>query len=411
MMIILYVFLGLIVGYKIAEAIYKNNMSFSARPTKKQASTFQAPSLLEDKMWYESETEFIFKFNEMLSLTLEREKVVKCIIEAAYNFLPVERSVLLLWDKDAQRLKIEGAMGWLMRDSKEYTFLKSADSISMSIIHRKEPLVVNDLEKEFYLKKINKEEYLKKSFISVPLIFQKEALGVLHFCDKKSDAAFTERDKLFAVNIGRISAIALQNVQMYEQIQSNYLKTITALALAVDARDNYTKYHSENVAKYAVAIAEEMKCNDYEVELIKRSSLLHDIGKIGVKDAILLKKSKLTFEEFEDTKLHPVKGEEIVKIIPFLKEASVLIRHHHERYDGLGYPDGLKGPKIEFGARILAVADAFDAMITERPYRKALSNEEALQELEINKGVQFDPKVVECLQAVLKKNPSVLQPA
>ena len=232
-------------------------------------------------------------------------------------------------------------------------------------------------------------------------------MGLLHVCEKKSESLFTKSDVSFINNVSRIGAIALENVRMYEQIQGDYLKTITAFALAVDARDSYTMHHSENVAKYSQAIAKKMQCSHNEIELIKNSALLHDIGKIGVKDSVLLKNGKLTPDEFEHIKLHCAKGEEIVRGLPFLKEASLLIRHHHERYDGSGYPDGIKGPKIELGARILAVADSFDAMTTARPYRNALSTTEALRELERNKGIQFDPEVAECLEEIIKQGLSV----
>ena len=421
--IVLGILIGLLIGYKIREAISAQKAaSLSPQPLNKLpnitlpdkvkiASPASPPaSILEDKMWYESEMEFIFSFNETLSLTLERSKVVKCITEAAYNFFSAERSVLLLWDKESQLLKVECAIG-MEQGFTGKPLSKDVDSLSMFVLRQREPLVINDLGKESYYKKINIEEYLKGSFISVPLIFQKEVLGVLHACQKKSDGLFTQRDKSFAMNIGRIGAIALQNVQMYEQLQNNYLKTITALALAVDARDSYTRYHSENVTKYSLAIAKEMHCGNYEIELIKRSALLHDIGKIGVKDAVLLKNGKLTPEEFEHIKLHSTKGEEITKAIPFLKDASLLIRQHHERYGGGGYPDGISGEKIEVGARILAVADSFDAMTTDRPYRKALSLEQAIGELERNKGTQFDPRVVECMLAIIKRDISIVKAA
>jgi len=400
--IILSVFLGLIVGYKVAENIYKKKTFHILQLPKTQVNNLQTtPSLLEDKIRYESELEFIFKFNETLSLTLERERVIQHITETAHNFLAVERSVLLLWHKDTQSLTIEFALGC------EKELIKSPeeeDCISRFVMRQREPLVINDLKQEHYFNKMNKEMYLKKSFISVPLILQNEVFGVLHVCDKKSESLFTKSDVSFITNISRIGAIALQNVRMYKQIQDDYLSTISALVLAVDARDNYTMLHSKNVAIYSQEIAKKMHCSHYEIELINRSALLHDIGKIGVKDSILLKADKLTSDEFEHIKLHPVKGEEIVKILPFLKEESFLIRHHHERYDGLGYPDGIKGPNIELGARILAVADAFDAMTTARPYRNALSITEALNELERNKGTQFDPEVAECLEEVIRQS-------
>jgi HD-GYP domain-containing protein (c-di-GMP phosphodiesterase class II) len=400
MIIILSVLSGLVIGYIARETIYKKKLPSFLRLLKTQGSHLQTPSLLEDKMQYESELEFVFKLNETLLSSLQRQMVVQHIAEAAYNFLAVERCVLLLWQKDTRRLSVGCALGCEQGLAKN---IKDEDCISRFVIQQRQPLVINDLKQEHYFDKMNKEEYLKKSFVSVPLVFQEEVLGVLHVCDRKSGALFTKSDVSFVTNIARMGALALKNARMHEEIQEDYLGTITALALAVDARDSYTRHHSENVTKYSVAIAQKMQCSHYEIETIERAALLHDIGKIGVKDSILLKDGRLTTDEFDYVKLHPAKGEEIVKILPFLKDASFLIRHHHERYDGLGYPDGIKGSKIELGARILAVADAFDAMTTERPYRNALSAEEALRELERYKGTQFDPKVVECLQEVISQ--------
>jgi HD-GYP domain-containing protein (c-di-GMP phosphodiesterase class II) len=132
------------------------------------------------------------------------------------------------------------------------------------------------------------------------------------------------------------------------------------------------------------------------------------VGKIGIRDEILLKPSALSREEFEQMKIHPLKGEEIVKPLTFLKEVGMLVRHHHEKYDGTGYPDGLKGEKIELGARILTVADSFDAMVSDRPYRKGMPLEQAVQQLVVNKDKQFDPTVVDAFLGVLNKNPTIV---
>jgi len=404
MLIILSIFLGVFIGYKISKITFKKKLPYFYKIPKTQKNVLEEESILEDKIWYESALEFVFKFSEALSLNLERQRVIQFLMEGASNFLYVERSVLLLWDKAAEGLIVAGAIG-LTQDFSQYPVLKNEESISRFVMRQRQTLIVNDLEQELYLKKINKEEYLKKSFISVPLIFQDNVLGVLHVCDKKFINPFTKRDELLITNIGRISAIALQNASLYEQIQQDYLKTITALAAATDARDSYTMHHSENVARYAVAIARNMQCKHYEIDLVKQAALLHDIGKIGIKDAILLKGDKLTPDEFEHIRLHPIQGEEIVKILPFLKKAASLIRHHHERYDGSGYPDGIKGEEIELGARILAVTDSFDAMTTDRPYRHAFSFAEALNELKKNKGTQFDPEIVECLCKIIQDKP------
>lgn len=398
MSIILFLVSGLIIGFKAAQIIYQRRIK---SPHSKIQPT---ESVLEDTLWHEQETEFVFKLNEQLSLTFERDKAAKYIVEGVDKFLYAQKTVLLLLDKNIEELKIEYTIG-LEKDVIENFSLKRGESISGFVMSGKNPLIVDDLAKEDYLKKLNKEEYLKKSFISVPLIFQNEALGVLHVCDKKPDKLFTKKDLALMNNVAKASAIAFQAILLHEEIQNDYLKTITAFALAIDARDPYTRWHSENVTRYSLAIAKEMKFSYSKTEVLRRAALLHDIGKIGIRDNILLKAEKLIPEEFTQIKLHPAKGEEIIKPLSFLKEASILIRQHHERCDGLGYPDGLRGKKIEPGAKILAVADSFDAMTSDRLYHKAMSPDEAMKKLEDNKGTQFDPTVVECFLKVLKQNP------
>ncbi|MDQ0918917.1 HD-GYP domain-containing protein [Paenibacillus sp. V4I5] len=179
--------------------------------------------------------------------------------------------------------------------------------------------------------------------------------------------------------------------KMNNQLLQSYYST---LAAALDARDAYTAGHSTRVAKYSLLIGRAVDLNEQELDLLNKTALLHDIGKIGVRDDVLLKESRLTDEEFEQIKLHPVLGESILKQIePAEAMAPLLpgVRSHHERFDGGGYPDGLKGLDIpEFG-RIIAVADAFDAMTSDRPYRKGMPVEKALAILAEGKGTQWDP--------------------
>jgi HD-GYP domain-containing protein (c-di-GMP phosphodiesterase class II) len=336
----------------------------------------------------------LFRLNERLSVNFESEKIAQSITETVREFLSVEKAVILFLNQDTKEIKIGAACGLKDESIGNYSF-KNDESISGFVLLNREPLCIHDLDKEPYLKSLNREEYLKKSFLSIPIIFQNVAFGVLHACDKKDRAAFVKDDMKFLMNVGKVGAIALRNIHLNEQIQRDYLKTIAALAKAIDAKDSYTRSHSENVTRYAFGIAKEMGCKSREIEVLNQAALLHDIGKIGVGDNVLFKDGALTPEEFEQVKCHPVKGQEIIKSLSFLNDASILIRHHHEWYDGSGYPDGIKGEAIELGARILAVADAFDEMSAERVYRKQLSLEDVKKEFESKKGTQFDPAVVD----------------
>lgn len=197
--------------------------------------------------------------------------------------------------------------------------------------------------------------------------------------------------------------IARHSFQLYMNMRKIYLETIQALATTIEAKDPYTRGHSERVAMYASIIAEEMNLGEDFLNTLNFAALLHDIGKIGIPDEILNKPGKLSEYEFDKIKIHPILGANIVGKIDFLAQASSYIRFHHERQNGRGYPEGLKGENIPLGAAILAVADAFDAMTSDRPYRRAWNLDDTLHEIESNSGIQFRPEVVEALKNAVKK--------
>ena len=197
--------------------------------------------------------------------------------------------------------------------------------------------------------------------------------------------------------------LARRSFELYTKMRKMYLETIRALAAAIDAKDPYTKGHSERVAETSVALAQELNLSGRDIENIEYTALLHDIGKIGIADNILGKNSSLTDKEFDKIKEHPVMGAKIVEPVDFLKNSYEAIYHHHEKYNGAGYPDGLKEKDIPLLSRIIAVADAYDAMGSDRPYRKKLSKDKILKELKDQAGKQFDPEIVKVLISVLDR--------
>ena len=193
----------------------------------------------------------------------------------------------------------------------------------------------------------------------------------------------------------RIEEFTKNLARLYEDLRSTYLRTIRALAHALDARDHYTHSHSENVSRYSVRIAQEMKMSVKEVEAVREAAELHDIGKIGISDSILTKPSSLTDDEWVQIRTHPQTGAQILEPLTFLNDVIELVKQHHEHYDGRGYPSGLKGNDILLGARIIHLADAYDTMISARSYRKVpFSKEMAVDEIKAKSGSQFDPAVV-----------------
>jgi putative nucleotidyltransferase with HDIG domain len=240
-----------------------------------------------------------------------------------------------------------------------------------------------------------------QSYIAFPLRTPTRAIGVLNLVRVQGRDSFSNVDLEIINVLASQASIAIENVRLYENIRDNYLKTIRAFALAVEAKDRWTHGHSENVMKYTVVLARELGLPEYEIELVKYAGLLHDIGKIGVSELILNKPGRLTKEEFDEIKKHPELGTRIIADVPFLKSLVPMVRHHHEYFDGRGYPEGKSHDDIPFGARILSVADSYEAMTANRPYRKALPSEEAVRILVEQKEKQFDPKIVDVFLDIL----------
>jgi len=192
-------------------------------------------------------------------------------------------------------------------------------------------------------------------------------------------------------------------ISLQRELQRNYLETVMALAQAVEAKDPGIKNHLERAIKYATLIGNRFNLNKEDMDALKFGAVLHDIGKIGVNGSVLFKPERLTPEEFAIIKKHPEMGIEIIKGVEFLKRVEPIILHHHERYDGKGYPGGLKGEEIPLLARIVSVVDAYEAMTSDRLYKKAKSKQEAMEELKKEKGRQFDPKVVDVFLDILEE--------
>jgi putative nucleotidyltransferase with HDIG domain len=197
-----------------------------------------------------------------------------------------------------------------------------------------------------------------------------------------------------------------QPLDIAELLEKTHFETIMAFSEALEARDEYTAGHSRRVMEYSRSIGQRMKLDRQDIEELKRSALLHDIGKIGIPDMVLKKQEKLTDEEYTIIKSHPETGASILKYIKSFKNLVPAVYYHHERFDGEGYPEGIKGAAIPLHARIISITDTFDAMTSSRPYRKkALSLRTALSELEQNKGIQFDPDITNIFIEILQESP------
>jgi HD-GYP domain-containing protein (c-di-GMP phosphodiesterase class II) len=240
-----------------------------------------------------------------------------------------------------------------------------------------------------------------KTLCLMPLRSGNRALGLLMLEEARSKERepFSPNKIRLARSIGEQAASALYRVELFVKLEESYLETVLALANAVDAKDTYTADHAQHLAIIALAIGREMGMTEHELEGLRYGAILHDIGKIGVPDAVLQKPSRLDPAEWAQMREHPSIGARILAPVPHLASAAQIVHHHYERYDGKGYPDGLVGEAIPLGARILTVVDSYNAITDKRVYKEARSHAEAVSELRKHAGTQFDPRVVEVFLA------------
>jgi putative nucleotidyltransferase with HDIG domain len=311
--------------------------------------------------------------------------------ELAAKLVDGENSAILLYDAGNDRFNpkvIKSISAELYRR----VTLPSLNNLFREVIRKKEPLLRNKTDEVISI----------NSLICVPLMIRNNVFGILTVSNKKNDLEFTEKDLSFIISLTKRASLNLENIILYESAYSNIMDTFHSLTASIQARDNYTQEHSIRVTELAIKIAGELNFPAHEIESLKVSGMLHDIGKIAVPDKILLKKKRLTDKEFSVMKNHPLVGENILKPVLLFDHEIETIRHHHERWDGRGYPYGLTGHDIPLNARILTVADSFDAMTNDRPYRKAMSAEQAVTELQNNCAKQFDKFIVKAFLKMRK---------
>lgn len=343
----------------------------------------------------------LFETTKMLMAQIDLDRLLGTIVDNAMKDTKADRGSLMLLDDKRGELRIAASSGIpreLVASSRE----KLGDGISGRVAEKGEPLLINNNSGlEPALLASMKDGGISSS-LCVPLVIKEKVIGVLNLSKIRSEDKFTNADQeMLSVLCGQ-AAIAIENARLYMRLEDSYLSTIIALSAAVEARDSYTVGHMHHISEYSTSIAKELGLSNEEIADIRIAGLLHDLGKIGIPDNILLKPGKLSKAEYDIMKSHPTVGVRIIESIESLKTSSVIIESHQEQYDGSGYPRGLKGTEIPLGARILAVADAFDAMTTTRPYRKAMSYKEAFEEIKRCSGTQFDPEVVKHFTRVLK---------
>jgi len=321
--------------------------------------------------------------------------VLQRITEAAAETLQAEASSLLLVDEETGELVFD----LIHKGSGEglhHMRLAPSEGIAGWVATHGQPLIVNDVAQEtrFAPRFDVATGFQTRSILCAPLWARGRVIGVLEVLNRRDGQPFDEENLRLIRAFCASAALALDNARLYRAVYQGGLDTMKALAAAIDAKDPYTRGHSERVTRYSLQIARQLGLSAQDLDTVMYAAILHDVGKIGVDEAILRKPGTLTPAERQIMDRHPAIGSHIVAEVAFLREAQPCIRHHHEWYDGSGYPDGLRGPEIPLGARIIAVADVFDALTTDRPYRAALAWSPALEELQHSVGCHLDPTLV-----------------
>jgi HD-GYP domain-containing protein (c-di-GMP phosphodiesterase class II) len=309
--------------------------------------------------------------------------------------MKAEAGSLLLLNEEKGQLNFEVALGDREEDMKMIS-LNFGEGIAGWVAQHGKPLIVNSPEKDrrFFRGVDERTEFKTRNIICVPVKVKEKIIGVLEAVNKQGGGKFDKQDLSLLTSLADQVAIALDNSRLYQELEEMFFQTADSFADAIEQRDPYTGGHTQRVTLYGQAIAKYLQLKPLERKWLKITSVLHDIGKIGIEDQILKKPERLNPQEFEMIKRHSEIGAKIVEHIRPLKEIIPGVKYHHEQVNGKGYPDGLMGKDIPVLARIVAVADTYDAMTTDRPYRKAMEKEEAFEELKRCSGTQLDKEVV-----------------
>ena len=331
--------------------------------------------------------------------SLDLDEVLSSVFRNAVRSLRSDNGSLMLIDPEERVLTIKKAHG-LDEDVIRKTRIGIGEGVAGMVAQSGESLIIHGKADAPKIKGRNKYENINS--ICAPLKTKQGVIGVLNLSRKADSGPFTEDNLRILSTMAYEAASAIENASLYRDVRESYQGAIRALASALEVKDAYTRGHSDTVARWAVAIAQRLDMSPQEVEGIEMAAILHDIGKIGVREDILNKPGKLNDEEWEEVKKHPELSYKIISGINFPWEIVPIIYAHHERYDGKGYPAGLKGEEIPLGARIIAVADVYEAMTSDRAYRKGSSEKVVVEELKRVAGSQLDPEIVAVFIAILK---------
>jgi HD-GYP domain-containing protein (c-di-GMP phosphodiesterase class II) len=331
----------------------------------------------------------------VLNSTLNQREIRTRAIEAVTSLLDAEVGSLLLVDERTKDLFFEVALGEREERVKQMR-LRMGEGIAGWVAANDQPALINDVQNDprYFRRAQTITDFVTRNMVCVPIRSKGTVIGVLQAINKKEGGGFSGEDLENCRMLSNQVAVALENAHLYAELKETFLNTAEALAAAVEKRDPYTGGHIKRVVEYSMAVAKHMAPPLSDMEDLRLAAVLHDIGKIGVKDSVLLKQARLDNEELAHMREHPLVGEDILAHIEQMKGVRKIMRAHHEKWDGTGYPDRLRGENIPIHARIIAIADTFDAITTDRPYRKAADWKTAADEIQRCSGSDYDPELV-----------------
>jgi putative nucleotidyltransferase with HDIG domain len=342
----------------------------------------------------------LYEMSRSLGSTLELETLLESVLDSAMEIFDVEIGYVTMLDRDTGALKVRA---WRGVDLSHADPVVMRRSISDWVVREGRPLIFNPpVEDGASETPAGDSVSGALAALCVPLLSNEGTIGSITVGTRNPEQRFTSDAVRLLATIANHVTIAVGNIGLFSSVQEAYLATVRALAAAVDAKDPYTRGHSDGVAAYALTIGEAMDLSTEQMVALEMAAYLHDIGKIGISEDILLKPGKLTEAEMSQMRHHPLIGANILKPVAFPWPIAPIVRHHHEHFDGDGYPAGLRGDEIPILARVLTVADAFEAMVADRPYRRGRSQEEAILELRRCAGTHFDPRIVSAFIGALE---------
>ena len=348
----------------------------------------------------------ILDTTRLLNAQLELDKLLELVLEKAISVVQAEAGTLWLVEEDGFLVPMvaRGPKADVLKGMR----LKPGEGLAGRVVAKNEPALVEDVRKDpAWAKKFDDATgFVTVSLLCIPLRGREEVIGCLQLVNKIGKGHFSPADMEIALVFAGQAAIALENSRLYTWQGMLLNSLIRVLTSALDARDPYTRGHSERVSRYSVLIGRELGFSAEELEVLEQAALLHDVGKIGIRDAVLLQEGPLEPDKWEVMKKHPEIGARILQDVKPKHLAGKMYEgalYHQEKYDGKGYPQGVKGEEIPLIGRIIAVADTFDAITTDRPYRRGASFPDALKEIERCAGTQFDPEVAKAFIQAIKK--------